>query len=137
MTMAEMIRVDRDELEFTEAGVRRDGGLFSGVAYERYPDGTVWTEEHFELGFPEGPARDYAPSGRLLSEELFHDGVLQGLSRYWSEDGRLRREQLAEFGTVMWRKDYDEHGNVVDEYQLDEDSYEARRVRELRDQRER
>ena len=132
MTMADLIRVDRDDLEFTEAGVRHDGKLFTGVAYERYPDGTVWTEEHFELGFPEGPARDYAPSGRLLAEELFHDGVPHGLSRHWNDQGQLRREQLAQFGTVMWRKDYDENGQIVDEDHLPEESYEARRVRELR-----
>ncbi len=65
------------------------------------------------------------------SQDLYENGELHGLSRWWDEAGRLRRERLAQFGAVIWRKDYDEDGKVVSEWHLDENSDEARRVREL------
>src|SRR5262249_38575929 len=124
-------RVSEDDLDFEGVGVRHDGRLFTGVAYENWPDGTVRTEQQYSVGFPDGPSREYARSGRLLEEVLYENGELHGLSRWWDEAGRLRRERLAQVGTVIWRKDYGEDGAVQSEWHLDENSDEAQRVREV------
>jgi antitoxin component YwqK of YwqJK toxin-antitoxin module len=101
-------RVDMEELDFGGIAVLHDGDLFTGVAYENWPDGTVHLEQHYDGGLAEGPRRRYAASGRLLEEVPFSGGQPHGLARWWSDTGTLQREMLYQYGVPTSRKDLDE-----------------------------
>jgi antitoxin component YwqK of YwqJK toxin-antitoxin module len=113
-------RVNIDDLEFEDTFVLdEDGKLFTGTSFENGPDGTLRAEQDWRLGRRDGMLREYSSSGRLLAEVPYKDGVLHGLGRWWHDNGQPAREKDVQAGTVLRRREWDEDGNLVDEYQLD------------------
>jgi len=115
-----MTRVDFDELSF-EDGWYHEGQLFTGTAFENWPDGSIRSEQDFEMGMKSGWGREYNRSGQLVEETPYKNGAAHGLARAFYDDGRLRSEEQLDSARLVWRKAYDPDGRVIEEVHAEQE----------------
>ncbi|MBL9128002.1 MAG: toxin-antitoxin system YwqK family antitoxin [Verrucomicrobiales bacterium] len=98
--------------------VRRDDRLhlgtnaepFSGLAVERYPDGSPKSRSEIRDGVLEGPSEGWFTNGVLQVRETFRAGVAHGPRTRWHPDGKKASEATVENGRIVgtfrrWRED--------------------------------
>jgi antitoxin component YwqK of YwqJK toxin-antitoxin module len=133
--------VDLDDLEIDGCNYAfLDGERFTGTADEKWPDGSVRATQDYVDGMRHGKGREWSQTGQLLLEESFEYGGAEGLSRYWYENGQLKAERFNEYGFRVWHKEWDEAGNLIDDWRLTPDdpnysSFVLRRDAELERQK--
>lgn len=123
-------RVNADELRYDD-GVWHKNDLFTGVAVERWADGTPRMEQGYLQGAMHGLGRSWSRTGRLLEETPYQHGVVHGTARSWHENGQLAVERTARFGIVVSRRSYDEAGTLVEQFELDPQSPQAKEIARL------
>jgi hypothetical protein len=125
-----MARVDSDEIYVDYVG--RDqywmwqGKRFTGVSVEVGIDGHTVSETTYVDGIETGPYKTWHWNGQLESEGESKCNRLHGSIKTWYESGSLHRESLFELGYQIWSKEWDEEGNLVSEYKIEDDPVELR-----------
>ena len=97
-----------------------DGIPFTGVAVEYAPNRAVLAEVPYVNGQRSGCATEWTESGQILREQHFAFNSLHGKSREWFENGALRSEGDYEIAICKNKKEWDEMGNIVNEFHLKE-----------------
>ncbi|MGP4094645.1 toxin-antitoxin system YwqK family antitoxin [Nonomuraea sp. KM90] len=93
--------------------VTHNGELFTGVATETGPDGTLRAETRYTHGILNGPARAFWPDQTLRLESVY-EGGFPVLHREWHRNGRLALERhLRGGGELVSEQRWDEDGNPV------------------------
>jgi antitoxin component YwqK of YwqJK toxin-antitoxin module len=119
-----MVRVDSDEIYVDYEG--RDqywmwqGKRFTGISVEVGVDGHTVSETTYVDGLETGPHRTWYWNGKLESEGVSRWNRNHGPFKTWYESGRLQYEGFAESGYVIWRREWDEEGNLVSEYKIED-----------------
>lgn len=116
-------RVEVDELLYDPnlLAYRYQGDLFTGIAYETWPDGRLCFEGEFVDGLRCGLARHWFANGQLEEEGFsWNDGV-HGPCRAFDTDGRLRDWGWSEYGIPLETKLWSENGKLVEHHTLAED----------------
>jgi antitoxin component YwqK of YwqJK toxin-antitoxin module len=122
-----MERVDESRLEH-----RQDDRLyylgkpFSGVAFRQSADGQVMYEIGYRDGRRWGPSREWYDDGQLASEEHYAWDWAHGFFRRWHGNDRLAVEENYEWGVALRRRAWDEEGNLIEDYRLEEADPEFR-----------
>lgn len=106
--------------------------LFTGIAYQTWLDGSLWTEEGFLNGQRHGPSRTWYPSGQLQEEGTFYNSLTYGPAREWDEAGQLRREEFMEYGFRVREKKWDEAGRLIEEFEIAPDDPNYSRLQRSR-----
>jgi hypothetical protein len=101
---------------------------FTGRAREYSPDGVLIGELDFVDGMLDGDSRGWYPSGQLKDEEHFRANGRHGLAKEWYESGKAKRETLFEHSIVVRDREWDENGNVIRDYVLDENAPQFKRL---------
>jgi antitoxin component YwqK of YwqJK toxin-antitoxin module len=104
----------------TEGKYLLAGEPFTGFVFDLHDNGQLEVEQEFRDGFASGAARNYFESGNLEEESHWRGGVYHGLRRTWHQNGQLASEELFEWGGVLSRKRWDETGELVEDYWLQE-----------------
>jgi antitoxin component YwqK of YwqJK toxin-antitoxin module len=128
----EMTRVDLQRLEVDDYTYYLDGRPFTGVGYENRPDGTLWGEQAFSIGLPDGPSRTWYENGQLKSETNYKLALADGSSREWYSSGQLKSQTLLELGIALERRKWDETGAVTEQWRIREDSDDFRELQKRR-----
>ena len=116
-----MKRVPYDSLEYADDGYYYlDEQLFTGVAFSRHEDGWLEKEIEYRDGAQWGMKRHWYAPNKLLVEAQMRAGVVHGTKRRWFRNGKLEQETNCEFGIVLRRKNWDENGILVDQYEIKE-----------------
>ena len=116
-----MIRVDEDELEYTDESIYIwQGKPFTGIGYECLPNGALISEVSYVDGIQRGIAREWYSSGQLHVEEHYFDGSKHGEYHEWFENGQLKTETVYEFSILVKKKVWDEKGSLVKEFEISE-----------------
>ena len=128
-------RIDAEELEWEDYISYFEGDPFTGVAIERRPDGSLWSEQTYAMGVLDGISRDFHENGALDSETMFKLGIANGTSRAFYPSGKPKFEKNIELGYCLSSREYDESGTLVKEQALQQgdENYrllEAARARE-------
>jgi antitoxin component YwqK of YwqJK toxin-antitoxin module len=129
-------RADADELEIDFGDGETyfwQGKLFTGIAYELWPDGTLRDETEYQDGRSHNTARDWYPEGQLHSETAYYRGVIYGLDREWDERGRLRKESLHEYGYWLRKRAWDEEGRLTQDQKQVRDAENHALLQKTRD----
>lgn len=114
-----MLRVELDDLLDDGGGTYSYGGrLFSGVSFELFPDGSLWSETTFVDGHQEGVARTWYENGQLKSEGSFLGATLHGPSKEWFPDGQLKSASVCEYGICLEEKEWDDNGKLTKDFRL-------------------
>jgi antitoxin component YwqK of YwqJK toxin-antitoxin module len=117
------LRIRGEELDFDDDQIFHYEGIpFTGVAYYDDEEDGGTSEEEYVDGLRDGGARVWYASGALRSEGSFLLGVAHGRHRTFREDGTLESVNVYEFGFCLESSVFDESGNVVERFQLPEDS---------------
>ena len=115
-----MAFVDFDEFELDEWNVHFWRGVpFTGIAVERYGNGSLRCTMPFENGLENGVARDLFQSGVLKAETCFVDGARKGTSKEWYESGALKTEAVFEYGICVSKTSLREDGTIISEFKLE------------------
>jgi antitoxin component YwqK of YwqJK toxin-antitoxin module len=87
-------------------------------------------ETTFVGGISTGQRRGWFPSGTPSYEEEMLMGVYHGKKREWHPNGQLAEEAEYELGVELRHKLWDEEGNLIEEFELDENdpAYERLKV---------
>jgi antitoxin component YwqK of YwqJK toxin-antitoxin module len=127
---SKMIRIDSDEIYVDYVG--RDqywmwqGERFTGISVEVGIDGHTVSETTYVDGIETGPYKTWYWNGQLESERNSKWNRLQGLIKTWHESGLLKRESMFELEYQIWSKKWDENGNLICEYKIEDNPSELR-----------
>ncbi|WP_141715807.1 toxin-antitoxin system YwqK family antitoxin [Burkholderia ubonensis] len=109
-----------------------NGELFSGLAYATRDGNFRDAEVAYVDGARSGRTLEWYRPGRLMLDEMYLDGVLHGLARSWHDNGKLEEEGEYEYGVALWRKSWDKHGNLLNEFTLSKESSNYRFLQAMR-----
>ena len=117
-----MKRAPLDSLDYPGDGYYYLGGNpFTGVAFTVHEDdGWLESETEYKQGLKWGLARRWSAPGQLESEAELQRGAAHGKERVWHPNGNLKEEGDYEFGITLSRKQWDEDGNLVEDFELKE-----------------
>jgi antitoxin component YwqK of YwqJK toxin-antitoxin module len=121
--ITEMARVNIDNLIDEYPGytlMTWEGKPFTGIGFEMAGDGHVISETTYIEGVEDGPERSWHWNGKLESEGANKGNRPHGFFKEWHESGLLKAEGLIELGSLIWRKEWDEEGNLIYEYKIEE-----------------
>lgn len=119
----EIVRVHVNDLVDEYPGytfVTFQGKPFTGLGFETMDDGRTISETTYVDGAETGPYRTWYLNGQLESEGESRLNRLHGFFKEWHESGQLKAEGLIELGTLIWRKDWDEEGNLIEDYKIED-----------------
>lgn len=129
-----MFRVDYEELEPSDDFLLMHyaGKPFTGIAFENDENGVLFTETSFIEGQKNGVSRKWSDSGNIVLEEWFALNSLHGPFREWYENGSIKIDSLYELGVCVREQEWDENGNVIKNYQIDESGRQFATLKKLR-----
>ena len=121
-----VLRVNYDDLEadpewIWESFYYFNGKPFTGVAYETFPDGQLWSEVEYVDGRAEGKCREWYLSGDLKYEG--YDGASKRYTWYfeWFEDGTRKEEKVLEWHKLIKHNIWNESGELISSYESPEE----------------
>lgn len=81
--------VEKSELSWIEkqGSLFKQGQLFSGILVERYLNGALYKESHYENGKKEGMEKEYALNGIIQGLWHYHLGKKEGDQQGWFAEG--------------------------------------------------
>ncbi len=106
--------------------------IFTGTTYTEYSDGTLRSEAQYYNGLRWGKSKEWYKNGKLAAQSEFFMDVMHGIAQEWSLFGQLTSEIICEYGIVLHQREWDEEGNLKEEYILDEKSSDFSRLQNLR-----
>jgi antitoxin component YwqK of YwqJK toxin-antitoxin module len=116
-----MKRVPEDSLDYPGDGYYYlDEKLFTGIGFSLNEDGWLEMETEYRAGAQWGMKRRWYAPNELLEEAQMRAGVVHGKERIWHRNGKLEEESDCEFGITLRRKTWDEDGNLVEDFELNE-----------------
>ncbi|KAJ6041611.1 uncharacterized protein N7446_010508 [Penicillium canescens] len=130
-----MQRVLADRIGYPGDGLYYfDGEPFSGVSYTT--KGGAWENSEAEIhdGLLWGTTKEWYGPGQLMHEASYFKGVLHGNAREWHKSGQLAEDGDYEYGIALWKKSWDENGQLIEEFtltQADEDFTVLQRYRSI------
>ena len=127
--------VEYDDLVYADSHVFfYDGKPFSGVAEERFEDGSTRCVFPFTNGKEHGEVKTFFASGKPMKSTPYTNGAVHGVEREWFENGSLKIEREVEFGILVRSRTFDESGALVDEYVRPEDDSMMEAIKRKREQ---
>ncbi len=115
-----MLHIDFNDLEADDdwgTTYNWQGKLFTGLVYERYPNGQLASVFEMEDSKINGAICEWYPSGKLRMEGYGHEKLSFGYAwvSEWHENGSLKRETLSKFGQRIKEKTWNENGQLISE----------------------
>jgi antitoxin component YwqK of YwqJK toxin-antitoxin module len=115
-----MVRVNVDETDIEHIGgptATWKGKPFTGIVFELQNDQVI-NEVTYVEGVENGSEKSWHPNGKLESVGGNRANRPHGPFRTWYPSGQLKNEGVTELGQVIWRKEWDEEGNLISEYKI-------------------
>jgi antitoxin component YwqK of YwqJK toxin-antitoxin module len=123
-----MKRVDFNELDEVQDEwglwivVDQNGDPFTGIVFETYPDESISYEGEHVNGRICGYEKRWHPNGQLGSMEQKYNNSHHGMAKSCNEHGILIFLAQYKYGTNSWYKRYNEQGNVIESYDINDDT---------------
>ncbi|MCB9897368.1 MAG: hypothetical protein H6825_05140 [Planctomycetes bacterium] len=131
--MTDDTRLDAEQLAFDDDGrALHAGAPFTGVAVERDDDGALLAEDTYVDGLRHGPSRMFHPTGELAEEGVRRRGAWHGTVEVWNVDGTQAEEARYAYGICLESFTWDASGELVEHFQLDQESDMMRLVERCR-----
>lgn len=116
-----MLRLRTTDLEYPGDGLHYYGGKpFTGLIVYDAPEGWVEGEEPHRDGLAWGTRRRWHAPNVLAEEAQLAHGAYHGVVRKWHENGVLADASNYEYGVRVSGRRWDETGNLIDDFQLEE-----------------
>ena len=90
---------------------------FTGLVYELYPDGSLLGYSYYVSGYKENDDTEFYPNGQIKTYTNFCKAKLKTLILEWYESGQINKiTQLTNHSKSMIEIEYDEYGNIINQY---------------------
>lgn len=130
------VNIDDIDIEYTRSGspvYTWQGKPFTGIAYELNSAGKLINETSYVDGIEDGSEKLWYPNGQSESVIEVKWNRPHGKFQHWYEDGKIKYEGICELGYVVKRKEWDNKGNLLNEYSIEN---EPEKYKELLRERE-
>jgi antitoxin component YwqK of YwqJK toxin-antitoxin module len=129
------IRVSYDDLEHSDEddSLLLNGKPFTGILYDEYDNGQAGEEEKYVDGHQVGPFRRWYENGQLREEGVKRRGFAPDKMSRWHENGVLKSTEEREWGVVVSCKEWDEHGKLISEREIEPGSSDHGRLLKWRE----
>jgi antitoxin component YwqK of YwqJK toxin-antitoxin module len=104
---------------------------FTGITFE-LKNGQVIEEVTYLDGAEHGSAKSWYPNGNLEYVGEHKWNLHHGPFETWYESGSLQHKGFFELGHAIWRKEWDEAGNLISEESIEDDSDEVLSLEAMR-----
>ena len=94
-----------------------DGQLFSGIAYEIYPNGKLKSESEYQDGLEKPYLKEWYSNGKLKYEQIEEEGVVIK-NKEWFESGTLKKEMVHTLGFCIFLKEWNASGHLIEEFEM-------------------
>jgi len=124
--MTKASRRKLNELDFLQDDVggwyfvSENGEPYSGVLFEMYSNGRMAYEGKYEDGYKMGYQTYWYENGQLKENTFSCWDNPHGPCKAWSETGDIVFEAEYNYGYKLWSNTYDNLGELVDKYQIDD-----------------
>jgi antitoxin component YwqK of YwqJK toxin-antitoxin module len=125
------VNVDEIDIEYTTAGspvYTWQGKPFTGIAYELNNVGKLINETSYVDGTEDGIEKLWYPNGQIESVSEAKWNRPHGKFQHWHENGKIKYEGICELGYVMKKKEWDKNGNLINEYNIENDPDEYKNL---------
>ncbi len=109
-----------------------NGKPFTGIAYEKTPQGQYLNEASYKEGVQDGVAKEWYSDNTLRAEENYLKGAKHGVCKEWFRGGKLKSLSKYEFGILVNQTEWDENENVINEYKLSPEEPAYNTLKEFR-----
>ncbi|PKF81561.1 hypothetical protein CW749_02690 [Vibrio sp. vnigr-6D03] len=114
-----IMRVTEEELEFEDDALIYNGGLFTGVVFSTYSNGTLREEHSYVNGFLEGKCKEWHENGQLSKEWTQCSGNNSMLISQWYENSTCKSRGTYEHGVELNYIEWDKNGHLIEERELE------------------
>lgn len=80
-----------------------------------------------------GPKRGWFEDGQISYEATMFNGVFHGRKREWHPNGQIAEDGYFELGFELRHKQWDDEGTLIDEFELDKDDPNYKRLEKYRE----
>lgn len=119
-----ILRINFDSLsaEFGRDGVTYlwEGKPFTGIAFEEDTEGDLISETSYVNGIQDGFEKRWFSEDRQESYCEIKFNRPHGAFVYWYPSGKIKLEGKSELGSVLFSRKYDETGNLIEEYKIED-----------------
>lgn len=122
MIKNKMIEVDFEELDYFTCYTLHDKP-FTGIAYEKEPDGVITSQTTMLDGMEHGEQWEYYSNGNKKSFDYVYFNRIHGYSIEWHKSGIVKLESLLEYAIIIWQRKYNEKGELILNYTMDKDDF--------------
>jgi antitoxin component YwqK of YwqJK toxin-antitoxin module len=122
-----MTRINVNELddEYNHAGslvMMWQGQPFTGIAFQMSLQGTLWCEQAYVEGTLHGISKEWYLNGQLKSQTAYKWNRIHGRDQELYGGGQPKFNSFYELGILLSEQLWDEHGNLVKDYQMEHGS---------------
>lgn len=93
------------------------GGAFTGLLYEKYPNGTLAYYSFYENGIPHGVTVEYYQNGNVKEYKCMVKGTISGKSISWFESGEIKSVAENKYGFKLCFQEWNKSGKLIKEKQ--------------------
>lgn len=114
--MQEQLIVNSKELDYDEDDYTLyEGKPFTGIEHWFYETGELGSEISYLDGMQDGWTRGWYKNGQINEETFYRKGCVKGMNKEWYENGQMKVEGEIIDGQSLWKKEWDESGNLTRE----------------------
>jgi antitoxin component YwqK of YwqJK toxin-antitoxin module len=123
----ERINFEDTDIEYIDrsAVITYKNKPFTGIAFELEKEQVV-SETTYVEGVENGPIKLWYLNGQLEFSGTNRWNRFHGPAKTWYQSGQLKYESLYESGYLVRRKEWDEEGNLISEYKIENNPDELR-----------
>src|SRR4028119_647670 len=116
-----MLNTRQAACPFTRVKVNLLRVLVTGIGYELNSAGKLINETSYVDGREDGSEKIWYPNGQTESVIEVKWNRPHGKFQHWYEDGKIKDKGVCELGYVVKRKEWDKNGNLINEYNIEND----------------
>lgn len=114
--MEEVKKVEEKDLRHDDTGLMYyQDELFTGIEVWYFDTGQVGSEMSYINGVLNGWSFGWHKNGQKESETFYINECVEGVNREWYENGQMKLDSEIRNGKSVWKKEWDEEGNLVNE----------------------
>lgn len=117
-TDKELPRVLDEDLEYEDDLRLLNGKPFTGIGYQKYPNGQLELEVNYREGLPDGLQREWFANGQLKRKSHAIRGLGTSKMTTWYENGQVQSIALYDVGVKIEYKEWSEDGELLKDEKL-------------------
>ncbi len=116
-TQVKEVIIDFDDITIVDgiAHLKHDMSIVNGIVKRWHENGQLMIEGAYRYGKGDGIYKYWLDNGQLMLVGAYKDSKKDGVWKSWHEDGRLATEKTYNDGELIFSKEWDKDGQLLNE----------------------